>query len=143
MDNDPVVLEAPAVPAVIQKPPRDEKSRFVEGYSGNPSGRPKGSKNRITLLRQSLELRLREAAAPEILDVMTKAIELAKSGDRAMIKLLLELHMSKQSAEQDQGVERVEINITSSGGAQTVKPVQQINVIEAEVVDSHGTSDPA
>lgn len=111
-----------------------KKGTFVTGVSGNPSGRPKGSKNQITLLRQSLELQLREAAAPDMLGVLQKAVELAKEGDRTMIKLLLELHMSKQAQDADHAQEKVEINITSTG-PQTVRPVQQINVVEAEVIN--------
>jgi hypothetical protein len=108
--------------------------KFVKGVSGNPSGRPKGSKNQITLLRQSLELQLREAAAPDMLGVLNKAVELAKEGDRAMIKLLLELHMSKQAQDQENAVEKVEINITSTG-PQIVSPTKQQNVIiDAEYV---------
>jgi hypothetical protein len=122
------VLKAPEVGQVVKK-----RQGFVKGVSGNPTGRPKGSKNQITLLRQSLELQLREAAAPDMLGVLTKAVELAKEGDRSMIKLLLELHMSKQASEQENAVEKVEINITSSG-PQTVKPLKQISVIDAEIV---------
>lgn len=79
-------------------------SKFQPGQSGNPQGRPKGTKNEITLLKQSLELRLRNKAKHQIEAVLEKAIELALEGDRMMIKLLLELHISKvQSQEDDKG----------------------------------------
>lgn len=68
-----------------------------------------------------------------MLGVLNKAVELAKDGDRAMIKLLLELHMSKQAQDQENVTEKVEINITSTG-PQTVAPVQQIAIIDAEVI---------
>lgn len=36
---------------------RDENGRFVEGVSGNPEGKIKGTKNYITLLEEALEKR--------------------------------------------------------------------------------------
>lgn len=134
-DSTNQLVVAPPVEEAATAVRERDNGRFVEGQSGNPSGRPKGSKNRITLLRQSLEVQLREAAAPDMLSVLKKAVELAQDGDRAMIKLLLELHMSKQNQDQENGVEKVEINITSSGN-QTIRPVQQINVVDAEVIEN-------
>lgn len=36
---------------------RDENGRFIEGAKGNPDGRPKGSKNYLTLMEEALEKR--------------------------------------------------------------------------------------
>ena len=106
----------------------------MPGESGNPDGRPKGARNRITLLKESLELQLREQAAPDLPGVLQKAVELALDGDRAMIKLLLEMHMAKGHNEKENAVDKVEINI-SSDRPQTVSPVKTINVIDAEVIN--------
>ncbi len=57
--------------------------QFKPGQSGNPSGRPKGSRNKATLAVQALL----EGEAEEI---TRKAIEMAKSGEMAAIKLVLE-----------------------------------------------------
>jgi hypothetical protein len=103
------------------------------GQSGNPNGRPKGARNKITLLKESLELQLREQAAPDLSKVMKKAVELAIEGDRAMIKLLLDLHIGKGHTERENAVEKVEINI-SSESPKRVEPVRAINVIDAEVI---------
>lgn len=56
---------------------------FEQGESGNPSGRPRGSRNKTTLAVQSLL----EGEAEEI---GRKAIELAKQGDMTAIRLILE-----------------------------------------------------
>jgi hypothetical protein len=126
---------APSVPAVVKKGSR--KTQFVAGNSGNPSGRPKGSKNQITLLRQSLELQLREAAAPNMAAVMQKAVDLALEGDRSMIKLLIELHVSKQNSEETNAVDKVQIHISSAPVVTNVtpsKPVRTPDIIDAEIV---------
>lgn len=55
---------------------------FVPGQSGNPGGRPKGSRNRATLLAQAL---LNDTAE----ELIRKALEMALGGDRSMITVLL------------------------------------------------------
>lgn len=98
--------------ALTSKEVRTQEGTFKKGVSGNPRGRPRGSRNKITLLRQSLELSLRQEASPHMTEVLETAINLAKSGDRTMIKLLLELHMSKGGADPDvKAQEKVTINI--------------------------------
>lgn len=109
-------------------PVKRERGQFVAGVSGNPAGRPPGVRNRITLLRDSLELQLREQAAPDVGSVLKKAVDLALAGDRAMIKLLLELHMAKSGPEREHAVDKVEINI-SSADAPAAK-VKAVNVID-------------
>lgn len=89
-------------------------TKFKPGTSGNPAGRPKGSKNQITLLKQSLELALREDLQHDMPAVLQKAMELALGGNTTMIKLLVELHMSKSSNDDTaKGGERVAIQINS------------------------------
>jgi hypothetical protein len=57
--------------------------RFKPGQSGNPKGRPKGSRHRVTLLAEQLV----DGAAE---DVVAKLINFAKQGDPASCKLLLD-----------------------------------------------------
>lgn len=94
---------------------RDDKGRFIKGGSGNPAGRPQGTKNRTTALRQALELQLREQAAGDMEKVMAQAMRMALKGDRAMIKLLLDYHLSKAPAEEKEAQDKVSITIGSVG----------------------------
>lgn len=106
---------------------------FPKGVSGNPSGRPKGRKNEITILKQELEHALREQAAPQVGKVLDKAIELALEGNPGMIKLLLELHMSKGSSDDKAKVaERVAIQINSAPSAPQKTEVVDVTPIEED-----------
>lgn len=112
-------------------------AKFKPGTSGNPDGRPKGSKNKITLLKESMELQLREEASSEDLrKVMREALNLALQGDRSMIKLILELHMSKGTS-QDNGkaAERVQINVNGLQSTEikkeTTVPLDEVALLVA------------
>ncbi len=57
--------------------------RFRPGESGNPAGRPKGSRNRVTQICADL---LADASA----EVMERVIRMAKRGDRVALRLCVE-----------------------------------------------------
>ena len=112
---------------VATTPERRSDGTFPQGVSGNPLGRPKGSKNQITLLRESLELQLREQAAPQMSEVLEKAFELALAGDRTMLKLLIEMHLSKSVDPNVKGQEKVTINIKGPETKQEIIEVLDTN----------------
>ena len=108
---------------------RNADGTFPKGVSGNPVGRPKGSKNKITLLKQSLEVQLREQAEPFMSGVLDKAIELAMEGDRTMLKLLLELHLSKGVSDDVKASEKLAIQINTTGAPEVkdITPTEDTN----------------
>jgi hypothetical protein len=69
-----------AAPAVEETAPRGRP--FKPGESGNPNGRPKGSRNRATLAVEALI----EGKAEELAN---KALELALAGDSTLLRALL------------------------------------------------------
>ena len=119
MSDDKEVVRAP------------DTGKFLAGKSGNKGGRPKGSKNKITILKQSLELALRQQSEDAMHEVMDKALELAKEGDKGMIKLLLELHMSKGTTDDAKVSEKVAISINTSEPP-TMKDVIEVNTDERQ-----------
>jgi hypothetical protein len=62
---------------------RTNKGRFARGNSGNPSGRPPGSRNQSTLLMESL-------LQGEAEKLTRKAMELAMDGDTQALRLCLD-----------------------------------------------------
>jgi len=66
-----------------EKTVEQQGSRFQKGRSGNPNGRPKGSRNRTTLACEAL---LEEEAGA----LTQKAIQMAKDGDTIALKLCMD-----------------------------------------------------
>jgi hypothetical protein len=62
--------------------------------------------------------------------IMDKAIELAIEGDRTMIKLLLEQHMSKGANDDTKASEKIAIQI-NAGAAPAVEVVEVKEIIES------------
>jgi hypothetical protein len=75
------------------KPPRH--SRFKKGSSGNPKGRPRGSKNAATLLNEALSEQVvisengRRRTITKKEAIVTQIVNKAASGDHRAIQLLL------------------------------------------------------
>lgn len=111
-DDDSKALVNPDKPLVQ----RDSKGRFVKGYSGNPAGKPKGIKHRATLIREVMDAGMADMLHEQFIEIMEKAIALAKQGNTQMIKMLLvdiAKAMPKENDGDGKGGKTVEINIRS------------------------------
>jgi hypothetical protein len=64
---------------------------FERGRSGNPNGRPKGSRNRITRVVEDL-------ISDQAEELAAKAIEKARAGDTSMLRILLSRIVPAQRA---------------------------------------------
>lgn len=87
------------------------KRGFVKGVSGNPNGRPKGSKNKITLMKLALEGELRTQMKPHMAQILSVAIQKAKDGDQSMIKLLLDKTLPTTKAADDEAPAKEKVQI--------------------------------
>lgn len=85
--------------------------RFQKGVSGNPNGRPKGSKNKITLMKLALEGELRAQLKPHMAEILATALQKAKEGDPAMIKLLLDKTLPTSKAGDDEAPAKEKVQI--------------------------------
>lgn len=78
-----------------QKPPK--ASQFAKGHSGNPNGRPKGTKNWATSLHEALEQKvtvLVNGSSKQVTKLEAATTQLANKatqGDLNSIRLLLQL----------------------------------------------------
>ena len=71
------------LPSPAEKTAKKQRGRpFEAGQSGNPNGRPKGSRNRVT---QALEILIHGQAEA----LGAKALELALNGEVSMLRALL------------------------------------------------------
>lgn len=105
--------------------------QFIAGTSGNPKGRPKGSKNQVTLLKLMGEEAIREGCFDDMLSVAHMVIQQAKEGDGRSQKMVWDAIMSKGSID-DRTIahEKVEINI--GGILPQEKPVVGITIVQDE-----------
>lgn len=102
--------------------------KFQKGVSGNPAGRPKGSKNKITLMKLALEGDLRVQLGKSAREILEIAIKKALEGDAQMIKLLVDKMIPTSKASEDEPTkEKIQINI---GRLQDERPVIDGRIIE-------------
>jgi len=82
---------------------RDEKGRFVAGASGNPEGRPKGRKNLISMMKQDLEIAIREnLTEADVHNVVKSMLAEALKGNVGAGKLILDKVMSNAKEAEDE-----------------------------------------
>ena len=80
------------------------QGRFLQGLSGNPAGRPRGSRNRTTLAAQALLDGEAEA-------LTRKAVDLALDGDIAALRLCLERIIPVRREPIDLSLHKTEVRI--------------------------------
>lgn len=80
---------------------RTSTGQFIKGVSGNPAGRPKGSKNRITVLKQHMEEGFREASTSKVAAILEQILDAALEGDAQARKMVWDAHISKATHQED------------------------------------------
>ena len=101
----------------------------------NPSvhkkgGRPKGSKNRSTILQEAIRGNFERSLKRNFADIMKVMIEKAKEGDVQMIKLLMDKVLPNAQNEREQKVSDFGIQIVIND----MKSIES-KPIEGEIVD--------
>lgn len=89
-NRDPSNGYAP-IPTIIAQPvARKESGQFLKGQSGNPAGRVKGLRNKITLERLLLEDMLRQTLVTESPKLLKQAVKMALGGNDRIMRALLD-----------------------------------------------------
>ena len=110
---------------------RSKTGQFLKGKSGNPNGRPKGSKNRIAEMKNNLEEAIRKHLEPEqIKAVVQSMVAEAMNGNVSAGKLILDKVMSNAKANEDDGEEQPEIIIK----IENLTP-QHLKEVEGETIE--------
>ena len=109
-----------------------QKHLFQPGQSGNPAGRPKGSKNKHTLLKEAVKLQAEDLVLRKFANVVETTVKLAEEGDSTCLKILWDRFVPKDGDGKNTAEKmKVEINI---GRLQRVEDVN-VDAIEAELVE--------
>lgn len=115
---------------------RTETGQFQAGVSGNPKGRPKGSKNEILALKQEMELALRQHVKPDKLKkVIEKVLNKAANGNMAAAKLIFDYFLSRVSDGDDSGKEQPAIRVIVENATFKVEQEKTHQVVEVTQVE--------
>lgn len=114
---------------------RADNGQFPAGISGNPKGRPKGSKSEIVSLKQDIELALRQHVQPEKLKkVIEKVLNKAANGNMAAAKLIFDYFLSRVSDGDEGGKEQPAIRVIVENATFKVEQ-ERAQVVEVTQVE--------
>lgn len=119
---------------------RTETGQFKAGISGNPRGRPKGSKSEVTQLKTDIELALRQHVHPEKLKkVVEKVLNKAANGNMAAAKLIFDYFLSRPTEGDEKGDATPAIRVV----VENITIAKQPQVLEAQVIEDNSQCLPA
>lgn len=81
---------------------RNDNGQFPKGVSGNPHGRPKSRRNELIVLKQNLEIAVRDSLSVDrVKRIVNRVAQMAEDGNMAAAKLLLDKIISNASDAED------------------------------------------
>jgi hypothetical protein len=104
-----------------------ETGKWLKGQSGNPAGRVKGLRNKITLERLLLEDMLRQTLVTESPRLLKQAIKMAMQGNDRIMRALLDKVLATPKHDdageaKDNEIKILIQNLTSSPATPTSEP---------------------
>ncbi len=108
---------------------RGKDGTFLKGKSGNPAGRPKGSKNIVTIQKLMVEEAFRATDSDDMAKVLSLIVHQALEGDKASQKLIWDANVSKQSVSEDKSTglkEAIRVRVVG---------ITPTDTIEGEIID--------
>ena len=115
-----------------EKESRRRKGQIKKGEVRNPLGKPKGTKNAHTLLKEAILQNAEEKVLQEFMTIVDTTVKLANQGDSTCLKILWDriIPSKREVADKDDKL-NVVINIS---GMET-KGVKDVEIIDGEIVD--------
>jgi len=107
---------------------RNAEGQYVAGKSGNPLGRPKGSKNRITLLKMQTEEAWRDRNQERLDLVLDMILGDALDGDKGARKLIFDAVISKANVQEDKAAgqkQEIKVHRMVVNQGDTRKPTEE------------------
>jgi len=84
-----------------KSPAKKGDTKFKPGQSGNPNGRPPGSRNKSTMVREAVEQALLLELEQDAVDILKKGVKMAKEGNEQMIALFINKFLPNARADGD------------------------------------------
>lgn len=135
-------VQSDTVKALQDEMKREQAKRahlWKPGDSGNPAGRPQGSKNKVTLLKEAIIMDAESLVLTNWEKVVKKTIELAEDGDTQCLKILWDRVIpAKRAVEEGKGkLDKGNITINISGLEVARAEVLEVEpeAIEAEFIE--------
>jgi len=97
---------------VLEKREKKKQHLWKAGQSGNPTGRPKGAKNKVTMLKQAVLLKAEELVLTNWEEVVQTTLTLAKEGDSTALKILWDRMLPSVKAVDGNNSSKDKLNIT-------------------------------
>jgi len=101
------------------------KGKIQKGEVLNPAGRPKGSKNKVTLLKEAVLASSEELVLHNWVKLVQKTIDLAEEGDTTALKILWDRVIPSKRAIDTTAEGRDKHSITINISGLEVKSVQE------------------
>ena len=99
-------------------------ARYKKGESGNPAGRPKGTQDKRTMLRQLLD--------PHAKKLIQKAVSLALEGDTTALRLCLERLIPPLKQRDESITLRLDGNTLTENGLSVINALSKGEVTPSE-----------
>ena len=119
--------------------PENLVAPWKPGQSGNPNGRPKGSNNKLTLLREAVLANAEHIVLENWEDLVQTTVALAKAGDSTALKILWDRVIPAKRAIEEKSKED-KLNITINVNGMEVGEIfdADAKIVDAEIVEKDG-----
>ena len=114
---------------------KKQRGTIQKGQKLPGAGRPMGSKNKVTLLKEAILQQAEEKVMQEFMTIVDTTIKLANSGDTTCLKILWDRVLPAKRAIDDDNGKTDKLNVTINISGMETKGVQDVQIIEGELAD--------